>query len=258
LAAGRSLLLTALSDFPLIRPSDDLAGLILQSLSHNDLRLESGDVLVLAQKIVSKSENRLVDLTTVTPSRRAIDLSTQCEKDPRFVEVVLRESREVLRVRPGLLVVEHRLGFVCANAGIDRSNVGRADGISEWVLLLPEDPDKSCRRLRERIRQSVGAEIGVVINDSHGRAWRNGTVGMAIGVGGLPALEDLRGKKDLFDYTLQITQVAVGDELAAAASLLMGQADEALPVIHVRGFPYALREAALTELVRPKDIDAFR
>jgi coenzyme F420-0:L-glutamate ligase/coenzyme F420-1:gamma-L-glutamate ligase len=258
LAAGRSLLLTALSDFPLIRPSDDLAGLILQSLSHNDLRLESGDVLVLAQKIVSKSENRLVDLTTVTPSRRAIDLSTQCEKDPRFVEVVLRESREVLRVRPGLLVVEHRLGFVCANAGIDRSNVGRADGISEWVLLLPEDPDKSCRTLRERIRQSVGAEIGVVINDSHGRAWRNGTVGMAIGVGGLPALEDLRGKKDLFDYTLQITQVAVGDELAAAASLLMGQADEALPVIHVRGFPYALREAALTELVRPKDIDAFR
>ena len=258
MAAGRSLLLTALSDFPLIRPSDDLAGLILQSLSHNNLRLESGDVLVLAQKIVSKSENRLVDLTTVTPSRRAIDLSTQCEKDPRFVEVVLRESREVLRVRPGLLVVEHRLGFVCANAGIDRSNVGRADGISEWVLLLPEDPDKSCRRLRERIRQSVGAEIGVVINDSHGRAWRNGTVGMAIGVGGLPALEDLRGKKDLFDYTLQITQVAVGDELAAAASLLMGQADEALPVIHVRGFPYALREAALTELVRPKDIDAFR
>jgi coenzyme F420-0:L-glutamate ligase / coenzyme F420-1:gamma-L-glutamate ligase len=258
LTAGRSLLLTALSDFPLIRPGDDLAGLILQTLDRNRLLLESGDVLVLAQKIVSKSENRLVDLTTITPSRRAIDLSILCEKDPRFVEVVLRESREVLRVRPGLLVVEHRLGFVCANAGVDRSNVGRAGGKAEWVLLLPEDPDASCRTLRERIRQATGAVIGVIINDSHGRAWRNGTVGVAIGVGGFPALEDLRGRKDLFDYTLQITQVAAADELAAAASLLMGQADEALPIIHARGFPYPMRESSLAELVRPKEIDAFR
>jgi coenzyme F420-0:L-glutamate ligase/coenzyme F420-1:gamma-L-glutamate ligase len=241
-----------------VEPGDDLAGLILHGLERNHLRLESGDVLVLAQKIVSKSENRLVDLTAVAPSLRAIQLSTQCEKDPRFVEVVLGESREVLRVQPGLLVVEHRLGFVCANAGVDRSNVGPPDGKSEWVLLLPEDPDASCRALRERVRQASGAEIGVIINDSHGRAWRNGTVGTAIGVAGLPALEDLRGRKDLFDYTLQISQVAAVDELAAAASLLMGQADEALPVVHARGFPYPLRESSLAELVRPKEQDAFR
>ncbi len=255
---GRSLFLTALADFPLIHPGDDLAGLILQALDRTSLPLESGDVLILAQKIVSKSENRLVDLNAVTPSLRAIQLSAQCEKDPRFVEVVLGESREVLRVQPGLLVVEHRLGFVCANAGIDRSNVGPPDGKGEWVLLLPADPDASCRALRERILRATGAAIGVIINDSHGRAWRNGTVGMAIGVAGLPALEDLRGRKDLFDYTLQITQVAVVDELAAAASLLMGQADEALPAVHARGFPYPLRESSLTELVRPKEQDAFR
>jgi coenzyme F420-0:L-glutamate ligase / coenzyme F420-1:gamma-L-glutamate ligase len=258
LTPGRSLFLSALGDFPLIHPGDDLAGLILQALDRTALSLESGDVLILAQKIVSKSENRLVDLNAVTPSLRAIQLSAQCEKDPRFVEVVLGESREVLRVQPGLLVVEHRLGFVCANAGIDRSNVGPPDGKGEWVLLLPADPDASCRALRERIRRATGAAIGVIINDSHGRAWRNGTVGMAIGVAGLPALEDLRGRKDLFDYTLQITQVAVVDELAAAASLLMGQADEALPVVHARGFPYPLRDSSLAELVRPKEQDAFR
>jgi coenzyme F420-0:L-glutamate ligase/coenzyme F420-1:gamma-L-glutamate ligase len=258
LTPGRSLLLTALADFPLIHPGDDLAGLLLHALERNHQPLESGDVLVLAQKIVSKSENRLVDLTAVSPSRRAVDLSIQCEKDPRFVEIVLGESREVLRVQPGLLVVEHRLGFVCANAGVDRSNVGPPDGKGEWVLLLPADPDASCRALRERVRAATGAEIGVIINDSHDRAWRNGTVGTAIGVAGLPALEDLRGRKDLFDYTLQITQVAAVDELAAAASLLMGQADEALPVVHARGFPYPLRESSLAELVRPKELDAFR
>jgi coenzyme F420-0:L-glutamate ligase/coenzyme F420-1:gamma-L-glutamate ligase len=255
---GRSLLLTALSDFPLIHPGDDLAGLILQTLERNTIRLETGDVLILAQKIVSKSENRLVDLTGVTPSRRAIDLAAQCEKDPRFVEAVLGESREVLRVRPGLLVVEHRLGFVCANAGVDRSNVGPADGKGEWVLLLPGDPDASCRKLRDRLQRTAGVGVGVIINDSHGRAWRNGTVGTAIGVAGLPALEDLRGRKDLFDYTLQVTQVASADELAAAASILMGQANEALPVVHARGFPYPLRDSSAAELIRPKEIDAFR
>ena len=256
--AGRRLSLTALSDFPLVHPGDDLAGMILSALGRNGLALEEGDALVVAQKVVSKSENRLLDLTTLVPSPRAVELSRECEKDPHFVEAVLRESREVLRVRPGLLVVEHRLGFVCANAGIDRSNVLPAGGPGEWVLLLPEDPDASCRALQARMREATGAGIGVVVNDSHGRAWRNGTVGTAIGVAGLPALEDLRGRKDLFDYTLQVTQVAAADELAAAASLLMGQADEALPVVHARGFPYPLRPSTQAELVRPKEIDAFR
>lgn len=250
--------LTALSGLPLVEPGDDLAGLILESLKSSRLRLEDGDVLILAQKIVSKGEGRLVNLAGVTPSVRAVSLAAKCGKDPRFVEVVLRESREVLRARPGLLVVEHRLGFVCANAGVDRSNVGSGAGEGEWVLLLPEDPDSSCRRLRERMKQAAGADIGVIVNDSHGRAWRNGTVGVAIGAAGLPALVDLRGRMDLYDYRLQATQVAAADELASAASLLMGQADEALPVVHARGFPYRLRESSLAELLRPKAEDVFR
>ncbi|MGB7538419.1 MAG: coenzyme F420-0:L-glutamate ligase [Anaerolineales bacterium] len=255
---GRSLQLTALANFPLVRAGDDLAGLLLRSLDSSGVRLENGDVLILAQKIVSKSEGRLVDLNSVEPSERARALSTECQKDPRFVEVVLRESREVLRTRPGLLVVEHRLGFVCANAGVDRSNIGETDAGGEWVLLLPEDPDASCRSLRSRLKQAAGADVGVIINDSHGRAWRNGIVGVAIGVAGLPALEDLRGRMDLNEYRLQITQVAAADELASAASLLMGQADEALPVVHARGFPYPMRESTMTELIRPRDQDAFR
>jgi coenzyme F420-0:L-glutamate ligase / coenzyme F420-1:gamma-L-glutamate ligase len=257
LTPGRSLQLTALADFPLVRPGDDLAGLILSSLESNRLALRDGDVLILAQKIVSKSEGRLVDLAGVAPSERAETLAGLTRKDPRFVELVLRESREVLRAKPDLLVVEHRLGFVCANAGLDRSNVDGSDA-GEWVLLLPEDPDGSCRALRGRLMETTGAAIGVIINDSHGRAWRNGTIGVAIGVAGLPALMDLRGRMDLFDYRLQITQVAAADELASAASLIMGQAGEALPVVHARGFPYPLRESSLAELIRPKDEDAFR
>jgi coenzyme F420-0:L-glutamate ligase/coenzyme F420-1:gamma-L-glutamate ligase len=258
LKSGRTLRLTALAGFPLVRAGDDLAGLILQSLKTNRIALRSGDVLILAQKVVSKSEGRFVDLTGVAPSVRALALSKKCDKDPRFVEVVLRESRDVLRTRPGLLVVEHRLGFVCANAGVDRSNVGLREGEGEWVLLLPADPDASCRALRDRLRQAGRADVGVIINDSHGRAWRNGIVGVAIGVAGLPALEDLRGRMDLYDYQLQITQVAAADELASGASLLMGQADESLPVVHARGFPYPLRESSLAELIRPKDMDVFR
>jgi coenzyme F420-0:L-glutamate ligase/coenzyme F420-1:gamma-L-glutamate ligase len=258
LIPGRSLNLTALAEFPLVHAGDDLAGLILAALEANRISLAGGDILILAQKIVSKSEGRLVDLAGVTPSERAASLARQCGKDPRFVEAVLRESREVLRARPGLLVVEHRLGFVCANAGVDRSNVGDVEGEGEWVLLLPEDPDASCRRIRDRLRESSGAAVGVIINDSHGRAWRNGIVGAAIGVAGLPALVDLRGRMDLFEYQLQITQVAAADELASAASLLMGQADEALPVVHARGFPYPLRDSSTAELIRPKEQDAFR
>jgi coenzyme F420-0:L-glutamate ligase/coenzyme F420-1:gamma-L-glutamate ligase len=258
LESGRSLTLTALPGIPLVRPGDDLAVLLLQALARAGLSLQKGDVLVLAQKIVSKSEGRLINLEHIHPSERAVALAAECAKDPRFVEVVLGESREVLRVRPGLLVVEHRLGFVCANAGVDRSNVGPQAEAGEWVLLLPEDPDASCRALRDRLRDATGAETGIVINDSHGRAWRNGTQGVAIGVAGIPALEDLRGRVDLFAYELQITQVAAADELAAAASLVMGQADEALPAVHVRGFPYPLRDSSLAELLRPKEIDAFR
>jgi coenzyme F420-0:L-glutamate ligase/coenzyme F420-1:gamma-L-glutamate ligase len=172
---------------------------------------------------------------------------------------MLQESREVVRTRPGTIVVEHRLGFICANAGIDHSNVaGAGDSAEEWVLLLPMEPDRSAETIRSHIRSKTGMNIGVLIIDSHGRAWRNGTVGVTIGIAGLPGLVDLRGKPDLFDFTLRVTQVGAADELAAAASLVMGQAAEGTPVVHVRGFPYPLREASLNELLRPKEQDLFR
>lgn len=246
---------------PLVQPGDDVAALILAGLQAAHLTLASGDVIAIAQKIISKAEGRLVKLTEVMPSARAQELAAITQKDPRFVEVVLSESKEVLRTRFNTLIVEHRLGFVCANAGVDRSNVGPppgGDDHDEYLLCLPRDPDGACRQLRERFRAATGADVAVIINDSHGRAWRQGTVGVAIGVAGFPALLDMRGHRDLFDYTLQVTQIGLADELAAAASLLMGQADEGRPVIHIRGVPYPFREGDGQELIRPKELDLFR
>jgi coenzyme F420-0:L-glutamate ligase/coenzyme F420-1:gamma-L-glutamate ligase len=176
-----------------------------------------------------------------------------------LLELVLQESNEIVRTRSGTVIVEHRLGFICANAGIDHSNVaGEGNKDEEWVLLLPEDPDAAASEIRSCLESYAHVRLGVLIIDSHGRAWRLGTVGTAIGLSGVPALADLRGWQDLFGYNLRITQVGVADELAAAASLVMGQAAEGTPVVHVRGFPYPLREATLVELLRPKDQDLFR
>ncbi|KPL83116.1 F420-0--gamma-glutamyl ligase [Thermanaerothrix daxensis] len=253
------LVLTPLQGIPLIRPGDDLGDILWRALLKNEIALQAGDILVIAQKIVSKSEGRLVNLREVAPSPQAVELARLTDKDERFVELVLRESRKVLRYRPGTLIVEHRLGFVCANAGIDHSNVeGPYGNPEEWVLLLPENPDASARRIRNGLKERSGVSIGVLIIDSHGRAWRLGTVGVCIGVAGVPALVDLRGHPDLFGYQLRVTQVAAADELAAAASLVMGQADERTPVVHVRGFPYPLRESSFSELRRPEEQDLFR
>ena len=253
-----SMTLTALPGLPLVRPGDDLAGLIQAGLQAAGLGLENGDVLVVAQKVVSKVEGRAVNLAEVTPSDRARELARPGEKDPRVVEVILRESRRVVRAERGVLIVEHRLGFVCANAGVDHSNVSGEGEAGEWVLLLPEDPDASARRLRQGLESWSGKQLGVLIIDSHGRAWRMGTVGVAIGVSGFPALVDLRGRPDLYGYRLRITQVGLADEIAAAASALMGQADERRPVVHVRGLPYPLREGSVVELLRPASEDLFR
>ncbi|HEY57972.1 MAG TPA: coenzyme F420-0:L-glutamate ligase [Anaerolineae bacterium] len=258
--------LIPLPGLPLVAPGDDLAALVWQALQEAGMALRDGDILVLAQKVVSKAEGRWVDLRTVAPSARARALAQVVQKDPRLVEVVLRESREVLRAVPGVLIVEHRLGFVCANAGVDHSNVGPPPGAppqrvgspEDWVLLLPADPDASAARLRRRWEALSGARLGVLIIDSHGRAWRLGTVGVAIGLSGLPGLVDLRGAPDLLGRELRVTTVGVADELAAAASLVMGQAGEGTPVVHVRGFPYPLREGSLGELLRPKERDLFR
>jgi coenzyme F420-0:L-glutamate ligase/coenzyme F420-1:gamma-L-glutamate ligase len=253
------LTLTALPGIPLVQPGDDIAALILEGLKRAEIALASGDVIAIAQKIVSKAEGRLVKLTDVTPSARAHEFALITQKDPRFVEVVLSESREVLRTAYNTLIVQHRLGFVCANAGVDRSNVGpHGEGREEYLLCLPSDPDGTCQRLRERFHAETDMDVAVIINDSHGRAWRTGTVGVAIGAAGFPALLDMRGHRDLFDYTLQVTQIGLADELAAAASLLMGQADEGRPVIHIRGVPYPFREGNAQELIRPKEMDLFR
>ena len=253
------LTITTLQNIPIIRRGDSLADILLNSLEDTGIILQGSDILVLAQKIVSKTEGRMVNLADITPSPRAIELAPQLEKDPRLVELILQESNEVLRVRKGVIVVEHKLGFVCANAGIDHSNVmGDGDAIEEYVLLLPKDPDASARKLREEINERTGKTIGVMIIDSHGRAWRNGTVGICIGLSGIPAMVDERGWRDLFGYTLKATVVGVADELAAAASLVMGQAAEGTPAVHVRGFPYPLGEGSLRELIRPKDMDMFR
>lgn len=261
----KSLTLTPLQDIPLIRHGDDLADIILSSLRASKISLEDNDILVLAQKIVSKAEGRIVNLATVTPGKRAKELGAQTDKDARVVELMLRESSAVLRTRPGTIIVEHKLGFVCANAGIDHSNVaphpmGEGNGVREedLVLLLPENPDQSASNIRAKVEKATGKRIGVMIIDSHGRAWRIGTEGVCIGLSGIPAVIDERGWKDLFGYTLRVTIVGVADELAAAASLVMGQAAEGTPVVHVRGFPYPLREGSLKELIRPKDQDLFR
>jgi coenzyme F420-0:L-glutamate ligase/coenzyme F420-1:gamma-L-glutamate ligase len=252
-----SLTLTPLQKIPLIRQGDNLADILVKSLYETKIELQDDDILVLAQKIVSKSEGRMVNLATVTPSPYALELSEKSGKDPRIAELMLQETAEILRVRQGSIVVEHKLGFVCANAGIDQSNV-KGDDDDEYALLLPTDPDRSAKGIRDAIGKMTGKKIGVMIIDSHGRAWRIGTVGICIGLSGLPALVDERGWQDLFGYTLKITIVAVADELAAAASLMMGQAAEGTPVVHVRGFPYPLGEGSLKELIRPKEQDMFR
>jgi coenzyme F420-0:L-glutamate ligase/coenzyme F420-1:gamma-L-glutamate ligase len=253
---ARELRLVALPGIPLVQPGDDLAAMIVDAAGRCGERLRDGDVLVVAQKIVSKAEGRLVRLSSVRPSDRARALAAETGKDARLVELVLRESEEVVRVAREVIIVAHRLGFVMANAGIDQSNVESGGG--DAVLLLPEDPDGSCARLRAALRGREGADVAVIVNDSHGRAWRNGSVGVALGAAGLPALIDLRGRRDLFDRTLRVTELGLADELASAASILMGQADEGRPVVLARGVPYERREGCARELVRPRELDLFR
>ncbi|HLF28824.1 MAG TPA: coenzyme F420-0:L-glutamate ligase [Anaerolineae bacterium] len=246
--------LLPVADIPLIQPGADLPHILIDAVT--PLEPVPGDVLVIAQKIVSKAENRYVDLATVTPSPRALELAALTQKDPRLIEVILWDSREVVRVRPGLIIVEHRLGWVCANAGVDRSNVAPED--QEMVLRLPADPDASAARVRAKLCEHFDIAIGVIIADSHGRPHRAGTIGVAIGVAGLPALEDWRGRKDLFGYTLQHTEVGLADQIASAATLLLGQAAEAIPAALVRGVPFERREGVARDLLRPREMDLFR
>jgi coenzyme F420-0:L-glutamate ligase / coenzyme F420-1:gamma-L-glutamate ligase len=250
-------LLLPVRGLPLIHPGDDLVALILAALESHGEALQPDDVLVLAQKIVSKAEGRVIRLDSVVPGGRARALAEQTDKDPRLVELILRESVEVLRARPGLIVVEDRRGFICANAGIDRSNIEQPSD-DESVALLPVDPDRSARIIRQRIATRADVEIAVIINDSHGRAWRQGTVGVAIGLAGLPAIWDRRGDPDLTGYVLQHTVIGLADEIAAAASLLMGPAAEGIPAVIVRGLSLPAGDGAARDIQRPREMDLFR
>jgi coenzyme F420-0:L-glutamate ligase/coenzyme F420-1:gamma-L-glutamate ligase len=244
-----------LAGVPMVAPGSDLCGLIEGALEASEFDLCDGDVLVLAQKIVSKAERRSVDLRSVTPTEPAIELADRADKDPRLVQLILQESTEVLRVRPGLIVVQHRLGFVAANAGIDHSNVGPG---GEQVLLLPEDPDATCAKLSSELQARLGVDVAVLINDSFGRAWRIGTIGTAIGVAGLTAVADLRGRPDLFGVPLLSTVIGFADQVASAASLVQGEADEGAPIAVVRGLAHSLGAGTAADLQRPRDEDLFR
>jgi coenzyme F420-0:L-glutamate ligase/coenzyme F420-1:gamma-L-glutamate ligase len=249
--------LLALPGLPMVKASDDLAALLAEAYARCAITPRPGDVLALAQKIVSKAEGRMVELASVVPSPRAVALAAEVQKDPRLVELILSESVRVVRSRPNVLIVEHRLGFVMANAGIDQSNVAPADGV-ERALLLPTDPDGSAARLRTALRQRLGMAPAVIVTDSFGRAWRRGTQGIAIGAAGLPALLDLRGNPDLFGRTLQVSISGFADEIASAASLVMGQGDEAQPAVLVRGLAWTAPDNPAANLVRPAAEDMFR
>jgi coenzyme F420-0:L-glutamate ligase/coenzyme F420-1:gamma-L-glutamate ligase len=245
-----------LPGLPVIQPGDDLAALITAAVRGAGLEIRQGDVLAVTQKIVSKAEGRIRCLAEVTPSARALALAKQSSKDPRLVELILEESREVLRCAHNLIIVEHRLGMVVANAGIDRSNLGGND--EESVLLLPLDPDASAARLRASLGAEFGVTPGVIITDSVGRAWRMGTVGIAIGAAGVSTWRDLRGRADLFGRTLQVSEIAPADSIAAAAVLVMGEAAESTPVVLVRGLHDVHENQAANAVLRPKENDLFR
>jgi coenzyme F420-0:L-glutamate ligase/coenzyme F420-1:gamma-L-glutamate ligase len=242
-----ALQLFALPDLPMVQAGDDLPALLSAAMARAGLAPQQGDVLAVAQKLVSKAEGRSIALASVQPSSAARELAEQTGKDARLVELILSESERVVRARPNLIIVKHRLGFVMANAGIDQSNIG-ADG---HVLLLPRDPDGSAAALAVRLG------LPVVITDSFGRAWRRGTVGVAIGAAGLPALRDLRGQPDLFGRTLMVSITGFADEIAAAAGLVMGQGAEGQPAVLVRGLSWSGAENPASELLRPAQEDLF-
>lgn len=249
------LVLTTLPNIPLVKNGDDIARIILNGLCDAEIELREGDVIVIASKIISKAEGRVARLSAVTPSARALELAQETDKDAREIELMLQESSEIVRARKGLIVTRHRLGFVSANAGIDHSNVQK--GAEDFVLLLPLAPDVSAARIREEVNRETGKQVAVVIADSHGRPHRLGTIGIAIGSAGLPALEDWRGRHDLFGYELKYTDIGLADMLASAATLLFGQAREGTPIVHLRGATWFGKNGTARDLVRPKEMDLF-
>jgi coenzyme F420-0:L-glutamate ligase / coenzyme F420-1:gamma-L-glutamate ligase len=246
----KGIVLIPVEGFPEVRPDDDLEALVAGAVGDT---LRSGDVLVVTHKIMSKAEGRLVDLGSVEPSALAKEYAARWGKDPRRIEVVLRESRRVVRMDRGVVISETRHGFVCANAGVDASNVPGED----TVCLLPVDPDRSAARLRTALRRRLGVEVAVVVSDSFGRAWRFGITDVAIGVSGMDPLADYRGQNDPHGYPMEASVLAVADELAAAAELVMGKTD-GVPVAIVRGYAYGRDAGTGQDLLMPPERDMFR
>ena len=240
-------------NMPLVKPGDSIADQIVEAAKAESVEIQSNDIIVIAQKIVSKAEGNLIDLLTVHPSSLAETIAKTSGKDPRHVEVILRESTSIVRMRGPHLIVETAHGFVCANAGVDRSNVGKEDS----VVLLPKDPDKSAKMIQRRITQLTGVNVGIIISDTFGRAWRNGQVNVAIGVAGLSPIVDYRGTQDMFGNQLNVTQIAMADELASAAELVMRKSDR-IPVAIVRGVKYVKQDGSIKPLIRPREEDLFR
>ena len=249
---------TPIPGMPMVQAGDNLAQQILDALARADVELRTGDIVCLAQKIVSKAEDRQVDLASVEPSSEAQTLAAETDKDPRLVELILQESTDILRKKPGILIVRHKLGLVGANAGIDQSNIDHGDG--EAALLLPVDPDASAERLREALFQTTGATVGVIITDSHNRPWRLGTVGVAIGCAGLTVLDDYRGGQDSYGRELKVTLINRADALAAAATLVMGETTEKIPLAIIRGFEAEVDTAnqSAAMIARPLEEDLFK
>ena len=253
----QALTIAALQDIPRVQPGDDLPALLIAAMERSRLAPKPNDILVVAQKAVSKAEGRYLDLATVEPGSRAGELAAVTRKDARLVEVILSESAEVLRAAPHVLVTITRHGFVMANAGVDQSNLEAGDD-GRRVLLLPEEPDRSAGRIKDRLDAHFGSDIGVIVSDSIGRAWRLGTVGIAIGAAGVPSLMDRRGEKDLAGRPLEATEVGFADAVAAAAVLAMGEAAEGRPAVLVRGLAWSAAPRPASALLRPKAQDLFR
>jgi len=248
----------AIPKIPEIKPQDDIASIIAGAISLAQIEINDSDIFVIAQKIVSKSEDRFINLDSIKPSKYAKQLARLVEKDPRLVEVILSESVEVVRYSPGVLIVEHKLGYIMANAGVDASNIGNSSDEVERVLLLPKNPNATCAHLRNYFEDSFDRQIGVIISDSVGRAWRNGSVGLALGAAGVPALWDRIGDKDLYGRPLYVTEIAFADQVASAASLVIGEGNEGLPVVKVSGLEWNPVKSNADILLRPKEKDLFR
>ena len=242
-------------NLPLIAEGDSLGELIVEAAAKQGTPIKQGDIVVVTHKIVSKTEGNIVNLDTVSPSEQAREIAQKTGKDPAFVEAVLGETKEIVRVGPNSLITENRNGIICANAGIDKSNIEGEKNIA----LLPRNPDESAQKIRSEIKKLTSHDVAVVISDTHGRPLRMGEINVAIGVAGIKPTRDRRGEKDLFGYVLRVKQTAVADELASAAELVIGQADEGIPVAIIRGYTYQTMEnASARDLTRPREVDLFR